>query len=159
MVTWKTKDLGAIARKMENIERRLDLARGGPQTQKLQKEVIARLDELIKELENKAKQQQQQQGGGGGQGGQKPQGCPEGGQPGSQPGSQNGPPTQPMQDSNIATNGGDGRVDPAKLRKLVDGWGRMGPREQARALQELTQGMSPRHREAIENYFRNLARK
>jgi len=55
MQTWQDKDLGAIARKMENIERRLDLARGGPQTQKLQKEVIARLDELIKELENKAK--------------------------------------------------------------------------------------------------------
>lgn len=55
MHTWKDKDLGAVARKMENIERRLELARGGPQTQKLQKEVILRLDELIKELENKAK--------------------------------------------------------------------------------------------------------
>jgi hypothetical protein len=55
MQTWKDKDLGSIARKMENIERRLDLARGGPQTQKLQKEVVARLDELIKELENKLK--------------------------------------------------------------------------------------------------------
>ena len=55
MHTWKDKDLGSIGRKMENIERRLDLARGGPQTQKLQKEVVARLDELIKELENKAK--------------------------------------------------------------------------------------------------------
>lgn len=56
MQTWKEKDLGSIARKMENIERRLDLARGGPVTQKLQKEVVLRLDELIKELENKAKQ-------------------------------------------------------------------------------------------------------
>lgn len=56
MQTWKDKDLGAIARKMENIERRLELARGGPQTQKLQREVLARLDEMIKELENKAKQ-------------------------------------------------------------------------------------------------------
>jgi hypothetical protein len=55
MQTWKEKDLGAVARKMGNIERRLELARGGPQTQKLQKEVVARLDELIKELENKAK--------------------------------------------------------------------------------------------------------
>jgi hypothetical protein len=55
MQTWKDKDLGAVARKMENIERRLELARGGPQTQKIQKEVIQRLDELIKELENKAK--------------------------------------------------------------------------------------------------------
>ena len=62
MQTWKDKDLGAVARKMENIERRLELARGGPQTQKLQKEVIMRLDELIKELENKTKKK----GGGGG---------------------------------------------------------------------------------------------
>ena len=43
------------------------------------------------------------------------------------------------------------------MQKLVQDWGRLPPREQARALQELTQGMSPRHREAIENYFRNLA--
>jgi predicted secreted Zn-dependent protease len=61
MLTWKDKDLGWIARKMDNIERRLDLARGGPQTQKIQKEVVARLDEIIKELENKKKK-----GGGGG---------------------------------------------------------------------------------------------
>jgi len=65
MQTWKDKDLGAVARKMDNIERRLDLARGGPQTQKLQKEIVARLDELIKELENKKKKD----GGGGGGGG------------------------------------------------------------------------------------------
>jgi len=52
MVSWKDKDLGAIARKMDNIQRRLDLARGGKKTQKLQKEVVARLDEIIKELEN-----------------------------------------------------------------------------------------------------------
>jgi hypothetical protein len=48
-----------------------------------------------------------------------------------------------MQDSNIANNGGTGRVDPQKMKKLMD--------------QELTRGMSPRHREAIENYFRNIA--
>jgi hypothetical protein len=52
---------------------------------------------------------------------------------------------------------GTGRVDPANMKKLVAEWGRMPPRDQARALQELTQGMSARHRQAIENYFRNLA--
>jgi polyhydroxyalkanoate synthesis regulator phasin len=156
MQTWKEKDLAAVARKMENIERRLDLARGGPETQKLQREVIARLDELIKELENKAKQQQQQQGGG-----ECPNGgsCPSGGQqPGSSPGQTPGNnPTAPMQDSKLGGQGGTGRVDPAKMKKLLDGWGKMQPREQAKALQELTRGMSPKHREAIENYFRNLA--
>jgi hypothetical protein len=55
MATWKEKDLGWVSRKMENIRRRLDLKRGGKQTQKMQKEVLVRLDEMIKELENQAK--------------------------------------------------------------------------------------------------------
>jgi hypothetical protein len=58
MQTWQEKDLGWIARKMDNIQRRLDLKRGGKQTQKMQKEVLVRLDEMIKEIEN------QQKGGG-----------------------------------------------------------------------------------------------
>jgi hypothetical protein len=57
MLTWQEKDLGWIARKMDNIQRRLDLKRGGKQTQKMQKEVLVRLDEMIKEIENKQKQQ------------------------------------------------------------------------------------------------------
>jgi hypothetical protein len=55
MIGWQEKDMGAIARKMDNIERRLDLNRGGPKTKKIQKEVVARLDEMIKELENQGK--------------------------------------------------------------------------------------------------------
>jgi serine/threonine protein phosphatase PrpC len=49
-----------------------------------------------------------------------------------------------------------GDVDPTKFKKLVADWGRLPPREQQAALQELTRGMNPRYREAIENYFRNL---
>ena len=55
MTSWKDKDLGWIARKMDNIQRRLDLTRGGEKTQKMQKEVVMRLDELIKQLENQNK--------------------------------------------------------------------------------------------------------
>jgi len=55
MLTWQEKDLGWIARKMDNIQRRLDLQRGGKKTQKMQKEVLVRLDEMIKEIENKQK--------------------------------------------------------------------------------------------------------
>jgi hypothetical protein len=40
---------------MDNIQRRLDLTRGGEKTQKMQKEVVMRLDELIKQLENQNK--------------------------------------------------------------------------------------------------------
>jgi len=52
MHTWKEKDLGDIARKMDNIERRLEIARGGPETRRQQREVLNRLDEMIKKLEN-----------------------------------------------------------------------------------------------------------
>jgi len=156
MQTWKEKDLGAVARKMENIERRLGLDRGGPQTQKLQKEVVARLDELIKELENKAKKQQQQQQQ------QQPNegGCPDGA-PGQQPGQ--GPPqgsnnpTSPASDAYRSNLGGPGHVDPVKFRRLNESWGALPERERARALQELTRGLTSSHREAIENYFRNIA--
>ena len=55
MLTWKEKDLNWIARKMDNSGRRLQLARGGPVTQKIQKDIVRRLDEIIKELENKKK--------------------------------------------------------------------------------------------------------
>lgn len=56
MLTWQEKDLGWIARKMANVQRRLDLKRGGKETQKQQKEVLVRLDEMIKEIENQQKQ-------------------------------------------------------------------------------------------------------
>jgi len=150
MQTWKSdKDLPAIARKMSDVERRLELARGGPQTQKVQKEIIARLDELIKELENKAKNSSQSNGGS----------CPNGGEP--KPGNGGGAtPSAPMQDSNIATNGGTGRVDQAKLRKLAEGWGKMTENQRAAALQEvanLTANLSLTHQEQYRDYFRRLA--
>lgn len=55
MLTWKEKDLGWAARMMDSIQRRLDLQRGGRHTQKMQKEVLIRLDEMIKEIENQQK--------------------------------------------------------------------------------------------------------
>ncbi len=61
--SWKKKDLGEISRLMNNSERRLDLARGGPGTQKIQRDILNRLDELIKKIEQQQQQQQQQAGG------------------------------------------------------------------------------------------------
>src|SRR5262249_32969369 len=79
MQRWKDedKDLENIARLMDNIERRLDLSRGGPKTQELQKRVLNRLDEVIKEIENQVKS------------GNANTQCPGGGQPG--PGNTNQP--------------------------------------------------------------------
>jgi hypothetical protein len=156
METWR-KDLGGVARLMDNSERRLEIARGGPETQDIQKKIVARLDELIKELEQKAKKGG---GGGGGGGGGDPNGgsCPDGGSQGS--GSAGGArPTSPMKDSVIALNGGSGKVDMAKLQKLAGDWGKLPKSEQAKAaaeLEDLISGLSPVHRAAFERYLEEI---
>jgi len=168
MQTWKDKGLDDIARKMENIERRLEIARGGPETQRQQREVLARLDELIKKLENQKKKKQGdgppkdgQPMPGDGQGDQ----CPDGGGPAGPPGPPgppNGinPPSSPAQDSaQPAGVGGTGNVKKAQFKKLESQWDTLPPREREAALNELTAGMSTRHAEAVRNYFHNLTGK
>jgi len=52
MLKWEDQDLGDVARRMEEIEARLNNARGGPKTIERQKEVVSLLDKIIKELED-----------------------------------------------------------------------------------------------------------
>jgi hypothetical protein len=150
MLTWQEKDLGWIARKMDNIQRRLDLKRGGKHTQKMQKEVLVRLDEMIKEIENQQKCQGQCQNGGQ---------CPGGGQgqgPAQLP-NQNA--TQPQQDTMGGTAKGEGKVDSKKVKEIADVWGKLPEKERARAMVELTRGMPAKDRAVIEAYFKKLAEK
>lgn len=155
METWKNKDLGEISRKMNNIRRRLELAKGGPETQRLQREVISRLDELIKKAENKAK----------GGGSSNKDECPDGGntkgqaQQQLQPGQQT---VKPLEDSKVVQGSGTGKVNQAKLRKLAEGWGKINPQDRAEAMREvdeLTRNLAPAYREAFQEYFRRLANK
>lgn len=145
MQSWRQKDLGEISRKMDNVERRLELARGGPHTQKLQKEILLGLDELIKKLENQAKGSSQPNAGG----------CPNGGNPQGQQGGQPGP--NPQLDSFGGNNSGPGKVDQKKLDTLVKQWGKLPEKERAKAMQEMTRDLPPEYRELIEAYFRKLA--
>jgi hypothetical protein len=142
MTGWRDKDLGHVARMMDNIERRLDLSRGGPQTQEIEKKVVLRLDEMIKELED--------------------QQCNcNGSKPGSKNGKPNGKtvrPSSPAQEDYIGGIGGPGHVDPKKFKELAEVWGKLPEKDRAKAMLDLTRDMPARHRELIENYFKNLAR-
>jgi len=55
MMTWQDKDLGWISRKMNVVKDRLEINRGGKKTQKIERDILVRLDEIIKELENQQK--------------------------------------------------------------------------------------------------------
>jgi hypothetical protein len=146
MLTWQDKDLGWIYRKMDNSQRRLDLNRGGPATQKIQKEIVVRLDEMIKELENR----------------QKNGNCNGGNCPGGAPGN-GGPPSgsipsgSPATDSALPNGNNPGMVDMKKVKELAEVWGKLQPKEQAERMRELTRNMPPKYREAVEDYFKQIA--
>jgi hypothetical protein len=142
MLTWREKDLGWVARMMNNIERRLDLARGGPQTQDMQKKVVVQLDEMIKKLE----EEQDQQGNGNGSG--------KNGKPNGKTVRPNGP----APDDYLDGAGGPGKVDEKRLKELAQNWGNLPEKDRAKAMLDLTRDMPARHRELIENYFKNLAK-
>jgi hypothetical protein len=160
MVTWQDKDLGWIARKMENIQRRLDLKRGGKQTQKIQKEVIVRLDEMIKEIENKRKSPPppppgSPPGSGGDNDGQCPSGGPPGPDaPGTQPQS-----SSPQRDTQGGTTTGKGEVESKKVKELAEVWGKLPEKERVKMLLELTRSMPAKDRAVIESYFKELQKK
>jgi hypothetical protein len=136
MASWQDKDLSWVERMQKNIERRLDLSRGGPITQDMQKKVVLQLDEMIKKLEEERQKQQQA--------------C---NKPSTQPRS-----NSPKQDSTIFdTTRTPGEVDIKKWKEVSENWGKLPEKERAKAMLELTRDMPPKYRELIETYFKKLA--
>lgn len=127
--------LDHIARRMDDIRRRLDLGRAGKKVRRIEDDVIKALDELIKKLEE---QQQQQQGSGSGSS------------------SNNIRSARPAPDSQII--GGKGRGDVTKRRIGAEsGWGDLPPKEREEALQQIGREFPSHYRDVIEQYFRRLA--
>ena len=149
MQTWQEKDLGWIARKMDSIQRRLELKRGGRHTQKMQKEVLLRLDEMIKEIENQQKNQGSDPNGGN---------CPNGGQPGPD-GEGKDRSTSPAKDTIKSSANGSGQVDQKRVKEVAEQWGKLPEKERAKALVELTRSLPAKDRAILEAYFQELAKK
>jgi hypothetical protein len=127
----KEDSLDEIARLMDDIRRRLDLARAGKKVRDEEDQVIAKLEKMIEEKE-KQQQQQQQQGAG------------------------SSAPSSPMQDSTPGQLKGPGEVDPKDIGKK-DGWGNLPPKERQEVLQQIGRELPAHFRETIEEYFKRLA--
>ena len=143
------KDLSNIERLMDNSGRRLDLARGGEKTQDIQKKIVFRLDELIKELENKAKPAT------GRQRRQLPRRRPEAGQWPS--GRQHRQPDQDrrrQRDHGRQRHGQGGREGTPPDRRTVGDHaaGEAAPR----SCKEITRDLPPKFEPMIKNYFEAL---
>ena len=134
----KEKSLNEVARMMSDVERRLRFGRGGERVQKVEEEIIASLDEIIKKIE-------QQQGGGGGGGGGA----------GQNNSNQSG---GPAGDSSVKGSTAPGEVDERDIGRNA-GWGSLPPKEQAKARNLIDRELPPHYRAAIEEYLRKIAKR
>lgn len=120
--------LDHIARRMEDIRRRLELGRAGPKVREVQDGVIKSLDKMIKKLEDEMQQQMAST---------------------LQPGS-------PAPDSRIMGGKGPGEVARKNIGG-ESGWGNLPPKEREEAMQQIGRDFPSHYRDAIEQYFRRLA--
>lgn len=132
----KERSLGEVARMMSDAERRLGLGEGGVKVQKVEEEIIARMDEIIKKLE-------QQQGGGAGDGG------------GNSPGNSNSQ-SSPAKDSMVKGATGPGEVDNKDIGNK-SGWGALPEKDQAKAKNVIDRDLPPHYRAGIEAYLKKSA--
>ena len=130
----KEDSLGHIARRMNDVERRLDLGHAGPKVRKVEDGVIESLDKLIKKLED----QQKNKGGGGGSTGN------------------NLRSSSPAKDSTPMGGKGPGDVVKRNVGNQ-SGWGNLPPKQREEALQQVGREFPSHYRDVIEQYFRKLA--
>lgn len=128
------ESLDHIARRMDDVRRRLDLGRPGDKTRKIEDDIIESLDKVIKKLEQ---QQQQQSAASGGN---------------------NTQPTSPAGDSQPMGGRGPGRVVKRNVG-AKSGWGNLPAKDREEALQQVGREFPAHYREVIEQYFRKLADK
>lgn len=128
----KDGTLDHVSRQMDDVSRRLELGRGGPQVRQSEADILAALDKMIKKLE-----EQQQQASAGGANQPRPAG-------------------KPLEKSMPAGGKGEGKVDRKDLGQ-GRGWGDLPPKQREEALQRIGQDFPAHYREVIEEYFRRLA--
>jgi hypothetical protein len=132
LTSLEDESLDHIARRMEDVRRRLVQGRSGERVQKVENGIIESLDKLIKKAEEQAQQSQSASSAGGEQGG------------------------TPMEDSRIAELKAPGKVEPREIGDRA-GWGNLPEKDRGKALQEIGREFPSHYREVIEEYFRRLA--
>jgi hypothetical protein len=123
--------LDDIARRMDQVGRRIELGQAGPRTNELATEVVKSLDELIKKAEDERNKQNQQAS----------RGAPSG---------------RPAEESRPLEGKGEGKVEHKQIGTGRD-WGNLPAKARDAALQQIGKDFPAHYREIIEEYFRRLA--
>jgi hypothetical protein len=142
---WK-EDLGSIDREMRRSKERLSVAKCGLRTQKIQEDILAKLDKLIEEKQNPPPKD-------GGDAAQKEQDKSDGGKPKGERSS------SPAQQS--SPDDGDPskvKLDEKELKRLTGAWGTMSEKERAAAMANVTRDLPPKYKIIVEDFFKALSR-
>jgi hypothetical protein len=127
----KEESLDHIARRMDDIRRRLGLGRGDQKVRGVEDGVIKSLDKLIKQME----EQEKQAGAGAGSTVRS---------------------SRPAPDSKLIGGKGPGEVAKKEIGNK-DGWGNLPPKQRDEAMQQIGREFPSHYRDVIEQYFRKLA--
>jgi hypothetical protein len=133
--TLKEDSLDHIARRMNDIGRRLKLGRAGPDVRKIEDGVIESLDKLIEKVKKQEQQQQQD----------------------SSPDSQDMRPSKAAEDSRSMGGKGPGEVTKKDIGSKAN-WGDLPPKQRQEALQQIGREFPAHYRDVIEQYFRKMAK-
>ncbi len=131
----KDDSLDHIARRMDDVRRRLDLGRAGPKVREVEDGVIKSLDKLIEEMEAKAAAAAAMAAAGA-------QG--------------NIRSSSPAPDSMPLGGKGPGNVTKKDIGH-ESGWGNLPAKQRQEALQQIGKDFPAHYRDVIEQYFRKLA--
>ncbi len=148
--------LDHIARRMNDVTRRLDFGHAGQQVRGVEDGIIASLDKLIKDLEDRAnamsqmqQQQQDQQ--------QQQQQRDRNGQRNRNAGDPEGIRSRdPAQESRLARGKGPGNVQSKNIGNK-SGWGDLPAKDREEAMQQISKEFPSHYRDIIEQYFKKLA--
>lgn len=126
--------LDHVARRMDDVRRRLDLGRAGRKVRDVEDGIIESLDKIIKRLEEQAAAAAA--AGGGAQ--------------------DNIRSSSPAPDSMPIGGKGPGEVDRRPIGSEAD-WGNLPPKQREEALQRIGRDFPSHYRDVVEQYFRRLA--
>lgn len=156
MLSWQDKDLDWISRKMGIIQNRLELTRGGKKTQGIQKEVLVRLDEMIKEKENQAKNGSPMPMPGQGEGQPNDGNCPPGGDPSSGPPMGNKNSDKGATDSGLPAAVARGEAEAKAQAGKIEKFGSLIEKDRADARAQALKELPPEYRDAVDAYLKKL---
>jgi len=127
----KRDTLPGIARDMREIRRRLDVGLPDARTQRLNEDVVKRLDKLIADIKEKANKAKRS-------GASKP--------------------SKPAEESKPDNGKSKGEIAEGRQFRDFSKWGDLPAKEREKALQDLSRDFPAHYRDAVDEYFKKLAK-